>query len=259
MAGSSLRNGASLSCGKCRETAHNLIDETGHRYGRLTVIGPAGMSNDKHKKWLCQCDCGKQIIAIGKNLRSGGTTSCGCYREERRTQHNQLDITGKKFGKLTAIKSIGKDSDNQFVWECKCECGNTTYKTVHSLMTGNVKSCGCVKSRGEVKIEELLNELNINFKREYSFDDLLGANGGKLRFDFAILDNENQPFCFIEFQGIQHYDINNNYYSEDLATHDLRKKEYCKEHNFKLVEIKFTEYDKLDSNFLKEKIYGTIY
>ena len=53
MAGATLRKGTSLSCGKCREKAPNLIDEIGHRYGRLVVIGSAGLSNDKHKKWIC--------------------------------------------------------------------------------------------------------------------------------------------------------------------------------------------------------------
>lgn len=76
---STLRNGTSKSCGKCRKNAPNTIDETNNRYGRLVVISQDGMSKDKHKKWLCKCDCGNIVSVIGKNLRSGKTTSCGCF------------------------------------------------------------------------------------------------------------------------------------------------------------------------------------
>jgi len=45
---------------------------------------------------------------------------------------------------------------------------------------------------------------NIEFKREYSFEELKGFNNGKLRFDFAIF-NKNILQGLIEFQGEQHF------------------------------------------------------
>ncbi len=36
-------------------------------------------------------------------------------------------------------------------------------------------------SRGEIKIEDILNMADLNFKEEYSFPDLLSANGRPLR------------------------------------------------------------------------------
>ena len=45
-----------------------IIDETGNRYGMITVIsrGP----NDKNGKaqWYCKCDCGKTILSRGTDL-----------------------------------------------------------------------------------------------------------------------------------------------------------------------------------------------
>lgn len=38
-----------------------IIDETGKRYGRLTVIEYAGSSNKK-AMWLCKCDCGNERL-----------------------------------------------------------------------------------------------------------------------------------------------------------------------------------------------------
>lgn len=62
-----------------------LIDRTGHVYGRLTVLsryddGPA--SNGRRTRWLCRCECGTEKIAVGHELASGDTNSCGCFRRE---------------------------------------------------------------------------------------------------------------------------------------------------------------------------------
>lgn len=59
-----------------------VIDEVGHRYGRLIVIKRA--ANKKgHATWICKCDCGKVTKIFGTNLRNGSTQSCGCLRKER--------------------------------------------------------------------------------------------------------------------------------------------------------------------------------
>lgn len=64
-----------------------LIDLTGQRFGRLTVIkkakpykSPDGLSHTT--QWLCRCDCGKEVIVMGVNMKHGFTKSCGCLRSE---------------------------------------------------------------------------------------------------------------------------------------------------------------------------------
>lgn len=64
-----------------------LIDLTGKRFGRLTVIERWGTyyapeSAHSAPLWLCECDCGEEYIVRGDNLRSGATKSCGCLRDE---------------------------------------------------------------------------------------------------------------------------------------------------------------------------------
>ena len=54
-----------------------LIDLTGKRFGLLTVIERTPDS-PKNPKWLCVCDCGKESVVWGGNLRRGLTKSCGC-------------------------------------------------------------------------------------------------------------------------------------------------------------------------------------
>lgn len=57
-------------------------DETGNRYGRLTVLRRDG-STDMGAMWLCLCDCGGQRRVAGKSLRQRSTRSCGCLQRER--------------------------------------------------------------------------------------------------------------------------------------------------------------------------------
>lgn len=59
-----------------------LIDLTGQRFGRLTVISFAGSDRYNKAQWNCICDCGKTVTAVGSDLRSGKTKSCGCFRRD---------------------------------------------------------------------------------------------------------------------------------------------------------------------------------
>lgn len=53
-----------------------------------------------------------------------------------------IDVTGRKFSKLTAIRVIGKKKKAN-LWLCFCECGNETTAIVSQLTRGDKTSCGC--------------------------------------------------------------------------------------------------------------------
>jgi hypothetical protein len=56
-----------------------------------------------------------------------------------------VNLTGRKFGKLTvASKTNRRSSNGGVVWLCKCDCGNIKEVIGHSLSTGNTSSCGCI-------------------------------------------------------------------------------------------------------------------
>lgn len=50
-----------------------------------------------------------------------------------------VDLTGKKFGRLTVIKRVGRAK-----WVCRCECGNYKEVITSKLVKGRCKSCGCL-------------------------------------------------------------------------------------------------------------------
>lgn len=57
-------------------------NEIGQRFGRLTVR--SGEPSVKGRSmWLCDCECGREVVVCGPNLRKGMTQSCGCLQRER--------------------------------------------------------------------------------------------------------------------------------------------------------------------------------
>lgn len=64
----------------------NTKELIGKRFGRLTVLKYAGdehIGKDNNSRWICRCDCGKQVIVGSWKLKSGHTQSCGCLQKER--------------------------------------------------------------------------------------------------------------------------------------------------------------------------------
>lgn len=123
----------------------NLVDLTGKRYGKLTVLSRSDdyISPGGHAlvQWNCKCDCGSVVIVSGSNLKSGRQISCGC--QNRLLGKKRIDLTGQKFGRLTVIQFSRNSNDRQAVWKCKCECGNYVEVAAIRLKNGTTKSCGC--------------------------------------------------------------------------------------------------------------------
>lgn len=65
-----------------------LMDLTGQRFGRLTVIERVKREKGEQGSalWRCKCDCGNETISTSQALRNGRAKSCGCYAKEVRKQ-----------------------------------------------------------------------------------------------------------------------------------------------------------------------------
>lgn len=61
------------------------------------------------------------------------------------------NLTGIKFGRLTAREFHGTTKNNHSLWLCECDCGNTKIVSATSLKTGNVVSCGCYQRERHVE------------------------------------------------------------------------------------------------------------
>ncbi len=111
-------------------TKGNPPDETGKRYGRLTVIERDIQRPIGRAFWHCLCDCGNKISILGSSLRSGNTKSCGCYHSEvSRAQwllpngisaKNRAILNMKRNAKRRNIE--WKLTDDQVLDIVKCDC-----------------------------------------------------------------------------------------------------------------------------------------
>lgn len=113
----------------------------------------------------------------------------------------------------------------------------------------------CNKSRGEAAISKYLEENDVKYLSEYRIDDC--RNERPLPFDFAILDNNNNPTMLIEFDGKQHFEPVEHFGGdkklEYVQCNDNIKKQYCANNNIKLLEIPYWEFGNVD-NILSEHI-----
>lgn len=236
----------------------NLI---GQKFGRLTVIErdysrPIGAGKSVY--WKCLCDCGNYCSIRSDKLRNNITKSCGCLSREIRSNMFLDDLTGRKFGKLTVIERDNekpKGSGHFAYWKCRCQCGKITSVRSDHLKDNTIIGCGCGKSVGEQRIKDILDKNNIRYQQEYIFNDLKVKK--HLRFDFAIFNDNNNLVCLIEYQGEQHY-IPYHFDTEERfqrrKKYDLLKKKYCQQNNLVLVEIPYTDLDKISIEYLRKRM-----
>jgi len=118
-----------------------------------------------------------------------------------------LDLTGQKFGKLTAIKPLYKVNGGM-LWECKCDCGNSHNVIATRLFNGHVKSCGCyrVEFRKLLGTDAAKNRLILSYKME--------AKKRNLHFlltddEFFSITDSNCYYCGVQPLNVMkpsHYD-----------------------------------------------------
>ncbi len=114
----------------------------GVRVGRLTVTEATSGRKNGYTVWLCVCDCGGTIQLDTRCLQRGSVRDCGC---ETVVKPGQRDITGVRFGKLTALYPTGAQGrEGSLIWHCKCDCGGEVDAPLNQLNSGYRRSCGCL-------------------------------------------------------------------------------------------------------------------
>ena len=246
------------SCG-CYKKLASFDDITGQRFGRLLVLGYDRTEGKGHTYWKCKCDCGVEKSIRKDGLISGAVISCGCFIKEQTSKLFTKDLTGQLFGNLTVIERVGSDNHNNALWLCQCKCGVKKIIPGQSLIKGQSKSCGCIKSQGEYKIKQLLLQYNIPFTTEKTFSTcIFNDTSHKAKFDFYI---NNQ--YLIEYDGEQHFKSGSGWNTkeklEKTRQHDKIKNEWCKENNIPLIRIPYYHLDNLVIDDLQLKTSKFLY
>lgn len=236
-----------------------MIDLLNQQFGYLTVIENMGKMDGRRYYWKCRCDCGKEVVIEGSRLRNGNTKSCGCHKFDGLKQYNiqqseksKIDI-GTRFGKLVVIEDIGFKpqykgaTKNRRWYKCKCDCGNIVECSGNALKDGHRSSCGCVMSKGEEAIQDLLIKHNILFKHDTTSDLCTLATGHRLRFDFIIYNIDGTINRCIEFDGKQHQEgMMGGVWSHEetydvIHERDEIKNQFCIDNNICLIRIPYTK------------------
>lgn len=237
----------------------NAMDKVqiGDIYGLMeiqekNVKNPESKAKYIPKTCLCKCiECGKFYYKRPTDLLKGKSSSCRCQTDKATAQRNKNNSSihvGNMYGHLQVIEDLGyrlqSRGKKQSWYKCLCHnCGSIIEVNGNNLQSGGTTSCGCINSRGENLIKQILNQNHINFIQEYTFPDLKSDKGYYLRFDFAIFKN-NQLNCLIEFDGRQHYSGPEAKWThsdslQEIQYRDNLKNNYCKQNNIKLKRIPY--------------------
>lgn len=204
-------------------------------------------------KFKCS-HCGQIFETRIKSVVRGNTRSCGCLQKRNAQQLGYKrfkDLTGKRFGLLVCLKSTDKKTEGgNYIWLCKCDCGNFKEVSNSDLVSGQVSSCGCLHSKGEAKIKSILTQNNIKFEEQKSFKECRSEKNCLLYFDFYL---PNYNYC-IEYDGPQHFFFTSGWNNEEnfkkTQKRDQIKNQYCEQHNIKLIRISYKNFDKLSYQYL---------
>lgn len=226
-----------------RQSGSKPEDLTNRRFGKLTALylDPNAVSGSgRHAKWICLCDCGKYVSVQSNHLKDGTQSACS-------SKCKHLIETNTKIGGLTVLEPTEqRNSSGAIIYHCLCDCGEHCYISSVELRAKRRGSCDkCKETYGEAKIRILLEQNNIAFEKEKTFEDCINPETQrKYRFDFYVNN------CYvIEFDGAQHF-IPIDYfggeeYLEICQARDKIKNDYCREKHIPIIRIPYSHLENI--------------
>jgi Zn finger protein HypA/HybF involved in hydrogenase expression len=235
-------------CGRAKAAAANRlgIDQYHQLAEKRQAIwlGPEVPNTNSDTTWQCQ-KCDNIWVSPYAYLR----TATGCPKCGIKMRMNSRRITTSQYISLANERGflwLGHKVETTITktsWECQT-CKNVWWASYHSVRKGT--GCPrCVESKGEKKIAQILNALNISFEREKRFDRCRDKK--MLPFDFYL------PYynILIEYQGEQHYILRKKgYYSDPEQLKERQRRDRIKAHfaqanGLHLIIIPYTDYERI--------------
>ena len=202
-------------------------------------------------RYLCPIH-GEQTILWNNFKRGAGCRKCADEANSLRIRKETWDKIGDYFKDseyvlLSTFEEYTGANDSCL----RCLCQKHGEFKISWTNLNKFEGCPvCNSSAGERRIFHFLHNQNVNFCRAKTFDDLIGVGRKKLSYDFYL----PQFNLLIEHQGEQHEhpvvfsNMSNTVAIENFQKqqeHDDRKRQYAIDHNIKLLEIWYYEFDKI--------------
>lgn len=171
VATSRVLHGITRSCGCLRSDIakkYNLAKWKkvipGLKYGRLLVQDVAGKTEDEELAYRCECDCGNEIVVLGKKLMNKSTSSCGCVKEkinQQKSRRNKSIWPGTIFYQLKVIAPECRNNSGETIYKCTCQCGNKISVLSSMLRDGAIRDCGCLSRASDDHVTININNLTL--------------------------------------------------------------------------------------------------
>lgn len=242
-----------------REPKGKFLYYPGERIGPRKILFLERCEKDSYGQYkgIFECPyCKKPFKSRIDKILSDRDHSCGCNTSYAKGASGRKYSPGEKIGpcKTELLERISNGDNPKGIFKCSF-CGKNFETFISSVVVGFTYSCGCQKaSRGEIKIQQILTELQINFETQKTFSDCRNLiTGYLLKFDFYL---PSYNIC-IEYDGEQHFQ-EINFFEQNSSTsvkyRDDLKTAYCKENNIKLIRIPYYDFNKINEKYLKERI-----
>ena len=175
-----------------------------------------------------------------------------CARDKRRLSYEHVKEYIESFDYKLLSKEY-KSCDEKLLIQCpnNHEPYEVTFENFKGSKCRKGTRCPyCNESKGEKKINEILEKRDIEFVKQYRFRDCKSKR--TLPFDFYL---PKYNIC-IEFDGEQHFKMREFFGGFDgfvkTKIRDTIKNEYCKKNNIKLIRIPYWEFDDIENIIVNE-------
>ncbi|AYV77057.1 MAG: DUF2726 domain-containing protein [Barrevirus sp.] len=190
------------------------------------------------------CECGKQSKISYNAFRDGHRCwDCGIKKtadSRRLTLQEVQDFFKQNNCTLLSTTYVNNSSPLEYI----CVCGNKSTICFSSFQQGH--RCGCIRSKGETMLAQILDKLKLEYTRQHTYPDC--RNVYCLPFDFYVYYNGR--IFLIEFDGLQHFKFVERFGGADgfaqRIEHDHIKNTYCIDNDIPILRISSKEIDNMD-------------
>lgn len=231
-----------------------FIKEIHNKYGNKFDTSEVNYVNAKTETTFICNDCGTKFKTTPDNLLTAtiGCPTCADISRANSRRHSTEEY-------INLVTLVHKNKYDYYYTNYTGQYNPVTilcpdHGSFEILAKYHLKGSGCPRcktSKGEFFIENFLKELNITYTQQFFINHPDFSRG--IIVDFKV--NIGETICFIEYNGIQHYQPIGFFGGEEKFNNyqiprDNALREYCKEQNIPLLEIKYT----LKDNEIKDTI-----
>ena len=265
----SLQNRESKKCDVCNGIKHDIrsVKEYLNKYGEGTVLLSDVYVNAVTDLEF-KCKCGDRFCRTFNDMTFAKRHKCTlCGGNKTAWNIDLIRSFVHENSDCELISTEYTNSNDKLIFRCKCK---KIFKTSFAYFNFNrqrrCSNCAKKISKGEAEVLRHLENNNINFAREYKFNDCRNTN--PLPFDFAILNNEDNLIFLVEYDGEGHtmpIDFAGKgedwalSHLEDVRKRDKIKTDYCKNNNIPLLRISYLEINDIEKILTSElKSYNLV-